>query len=63
MNSAAILEAINLLIGGIRLLKTLGINYQEVINAQEQADLEGRELNAEERQRFLDEAQQAIDRL
>lgn len=63
MNSAAILKAIELLLGGISLLRTLGINYREVIDAQERADAEGRELNAAERQVFLDQAQQAVDQL
>jgi hypothetical protein len=63
MNTAAILEAINVLLAGIRLLNTLGINFREVIEAQAQAEAEGRELTDEERQRFIDEARAALDQL
>ena len=44
-------------------LKNVGINYREVMDAQDAAEAQGRELNAEERQVFIDQAQSAIDQL
>ena len=44
-------------------LKNVGINYREVIDAQEAAEAEGRELNQAERQVFIDQAQAAVDSL
>ncbi len=44
-------------------LQSAGVNYREVIEAQEKADAEGRELNEAERQVFLDQAQAALDAL
>ena len=44
-------------------LKNVGINYREVMDAQDAAAAEGRELNFEERQVFIDQAQSAIDQL
>ena len=61
MNAA--LQAIQILLGVTRLLREMGINYQEVIAAQAQADAEGRELSQAEIQSFLDESQDAIDQL
>lgn len=63
MNAAAIAKALDILLSGIGLLRTLGVNYSEVIAAQEAAEAEGRELTDAERQRFIDEAQSAIDQL
>lgn len=63
MNTAAVIKAIDLVLAGINLLRILGINYREVIEAQERAEAEGRELSAEERQVFIDQAQEAIDQL
>jgi len=63
MNAAAALQVINVLLAGLRLVKELGINYQEVIDAQEAAEAEGRELSEAERQVFIDQAQDAIDQL
>ena len=44
-------------------LKNVGINYREVMDAQDAAEAQGRELNAEKRQVFIDQAQSAIDQL
>lgn len=63
MNALAILKALDMVLAGISLLKTLGINYREVIDAQESAEAEGRELTDGERQNFVDQAQDAIDEL
>lgn len=63
MSTEATIKAIDVLLSGISLAATLGINYREVIAAQERAKLEGRDLSADERQAFLDEAQAAIDKL
>ncbi len=41
-------------------LKKVGINYREVMDEQEAAEKEGREVNA---QMFIDQAQSAIDKL
>ncbi len=41
-------------------LKKVGINYREVMDEQEAAEAEGREVNA---QMFIDQAQSAIDKL
>lgn len=54
---------IDMLLAGLRLASEFGVNYQEVIAAQDQAKAEDRELTDEERQRFIDEAQAAIDQL
>ncbi len=64
MNSAAILQAINIMLAGLKLVESLGINYQEVIDAQKNAEAEGRrKLNRAERRVFIDQAQSAIDKL
>ena len=63
MNAIAILKALDMVLSGISLLKTLGINYREVIDAQENAESLGRELTDSERQFFVDQAQDAIDKL
>lgn len=44
-------------------LRNVGVNYREVMDAQDAAAAEGRELNAEERDAFLSQAQSAIDNL
>jgi len=44
-------------------LSDVGINYREVMDAQDLAEAEGRELNDAERQEFLDQAQNALDQL
>ena len=41
-------------------LKNVGINYREIMDEQEAAEAEGREINT---QMFLDQAQSAIDDL
>ncbi len=41
-------------------LQKLGINYREVMDEQEAAEKEGREVNA---QMFIDQAQSAVDDL
>ncbi len=63
MNALAMLKALDMVLAGISLLETMGINYREVIDAQEQAALEGRDLTEAERQNFVDQAQDAIDKL
>ena len=63
MNALAILKALDMALAGMSLLKTMGINYREVIDAQEAAEAEGRELTDAERQNFVDQAQDAIDDL
>lgn len=45
-------------------LTKLGINYREVMDAQEAAEAQGRpDLNEAERQVFIDQAQSAVDQL
>lgn len=44
-------------------LADVGVNYREVMDAQDAAAADGRELNAAERQMFLDQAQGALDQL
>ncbi len=44
-------------------LQSLGVNYQQVMAAQERANAEGRELSSDELQAFIDQAQAAVDRL
>ena len=63
MNSAAILQILNAALGLTTALRTLGINYREVLDAQEAAEAAGEELSAETRQGFIDQAQVAIDQL
>ncbi len=41
-------------------LKNVGINYREVMDEQDAAEAEGREVNA---QMFIDQAQAAVDDL
>lgn len=67
---AVIDKLLAILLAGIGGLKKLGVNYAEVIAAQEQAEAEfsagnreSPELTAQERQVFIDQAQSAIDRL
>jgi len=60
MKGEAILKLIDILLAAISGLQNLGVNYQEVLNAQQQAEAEGRELTAAERQRFIDEAATAV---
>ena len=63
MKAETIGKAIDILLAVTRLLETAGVNYREVIDAQSRAEAEGRELNADERQAFIDQAQAAIDAL
>lgn len=63
MNTTVILKALDILLAGISLLDKLGVNYREVIDAQEAAAAEGRELSDAERQQFIDQAQASIDNL
>lgn len=44
-------------------LMSAGINYREVMDAQEKAQAEGRELSQAEREVFIDQAQAALDQL
>lgn len=61
--TAAALEAVNVLLAGTRLLRELGVNYRQIVEAQARADAEGRPLSQAEIQPFLDEAQAAINQL
>lgn len=60
MDAAKIL---NILLSATSLAKELGLNYREVMDAQDQAEAEGRDLTDEERQGFIDQAQNAVDQL
>ena len=66
MSVSAATLLLRLLDLGLTITQTLadaGINYREVMDAQEKASKEGRELNTDERQRFISEAQSAVDKL
>lgn len=63
MDAALLLK---LLDAGLAISSTLqqaGVNYQEVLDAQAAAAVEGRELNSQERQAFINQAQAAVDSL
>jgi len=61
MNTAAILQILNAALGLTSALRTVGINYREVLDAQEAAGDE--ELSQETIQGFIDQAQAAVDEL
>lgn len=63
MDAASIVRAIDATLSLIALLKTAGVNYREVVEAQERAEAEGRELSAEERQAFVDKAVASVGKL
>ena len=63
MKTEVILKAIDILLAAGDLLETAGVNYREVQDAKDRAKAEGRELDATERQVFIDQAQAALDRL
>ena len=48
------------LLGGLR---EAGINYREIMDAEEAARAEGREFGAADAQAFIDQAQSAVDEL
>lgn len=62
-NALVVLKLLDVLLAAIGALSKLGVNYREVIDAQEQADAEGRELSPAELQNFVDEAQNEVDEL
>lgn len=57
------LEAIRIVLAGIKLLREFGINYGEVIAAQQAAEAEGRELTEEDIAPFVADSREAVDRL
>ena len=62
--AAVINKAIDAFIAITGFLSNLGVNYREVMEAQEKAKAEGRDdLNVDERQVFIDQAQTSVDRL
>ena len=63
MSTQATLEAINVGLGVIRMLRSLQIDIVKLKAMQDQADQEGRELSDAELQSLADDAQGAIDRL
>lgn len=60
MTTAIVLEILNAALGLTGVLRALGINYQEVLDAQK---AEGGKLSPETVQKFLDQSQVAIDEL
>lgn len=54
---------ISILLSVTSLFQKAGINYREILDAQDQAAAEGRELTDEERQGFIDQSQSKIDQL
>ena len=63
MNAAAILQVLTAVLGLTSALRTFGINYREVLDAQEAAEEAGEELSQETIQGFIDQAQAAVDEL
>ena len=63
MNAAAILQVLTAVLGLTSALRTFGINYREVLDAQEAAEAAGEELSQETIQGFIDQAQAAVDEL
>ena len=63
MNAAAVLQILNAALGLTSALRAFGINYREVLDAQEAADATGEPLSQETIQGFIDEAQDAINLL
>lgn len=56
-------KILNIFLSATSLLQKLGVNYREVLDAQDRANAENRELTDEERQGFIDEAQTEVDQL
>ena len=70
MKASSVIRAIDLLLLAIGFLEDLGVNYQEVIDAQKQAkdDFDNGlrlspQLNSTERAIFINQAQAAVDEL
>ena len=63
MNAAIILKLIDAGLAITTTLASIGINYREIMDAQEAAEAAGREFSAADAQVFIDQAQAAIDRL
>jgi hypothetical protein len=63
MNAAAILQILNAALGLTSALRSFGVNYREVLDAQDAADAAGVPLSPEVIQGFVDQAQKAIDDL
>jgi len=60
MSAAMILD---LLIAATRLAQNIGLDLSDLRDAINRAESAGQELSAADRQRFIDEAQNAIDQL
>ncbi len=56
-------KLLDIAIAATSLLRSAGVNYREVMDAQDKAEAEGRELNEAERDIFLQQAQAAVDAL
>lgn len=63
MNAAVMLQILNAALGLTSALRTFGINYREVLDAQEAAEAAGKEMSQETIQGFIDQSQAAIDQL
>jgi hypothetical protein len=63
MNTNSILQLLNALLGLTAALRAFGVNYREVLDAQEAAAAIGAELSQETIQKFVDQSQKAIDDL
>lgn len=63
MNSALVLQILNAALGLTGALRAFGINYREVLDAQEAAEAAGEEISQVVIQQFIDQAQAAIDEL
>ncbi len=63
MNAAVVLKILQATLGLTSALRTWGINYREVQDAQDAAEAAGEELSEETLKQFVDEAQAAIDAL
>lgn len=61
MNAVALLQILQGLLGITNALRLFGINYREVLDAQEAAGEEG--LSEEVIQGFIDKAQASVDEL
>ena len=51
------------LLGAAAGLRHLGVNYREILDAEEAAHAEGREFDSSDAQPFIDQAQTAVDQL
>jgi hypothetical protein len=63
MSTGAALQSINLLLAAIQLARAVGVNYREIIDAQEAAEAAGTAVSQETIQKFLDQSQAAIGEL